>query len=322
VATWLVGCDPPPPRVVFQVDSTAAGADAAPGDGVCATSGGQCTLLAAIDEANATDGGVDVVMPSGRYASVNTTVTGDVRLNPGNVSSVVPTSARLTVAAGGRLAVSGFDRSTAQGDAGSLALTVLGGASVVVGHSILMGLDVEAGASVVLNAVVAQDVVNAGTLMAVGSSFFGGDPLDTSIPVLTTSDGGTTTLRGSVVARPQLYYNEGTPIGIGGSGTCSGVPPTSVGFLFVEVGCGSVAQPGDGTGPARTRVDFTIDPFTFQITSQVVSMSPTSPLVDAIPLGDTGCDGSQVDLYGTPRGNDGDGDGVPGCDIGALELVP
>ena len=40
--------------LTFTVDSTGTASDAAPGNGVCATSGGVCTLAAAIQEANAT----------------------------------------------------------------------------------------------------------------------------------------------------------------------------------------------------------------------------------------------------------------------------
>ena len=44
----------------FTVDNIGAGADAAPGDGDCATSGFVCTLRAAIEESNATGGGAPV----------------------------------------------------------------------------------------------------------------------------------------------------------------------------------------------------------------------------------------------------------------------
>jgi CSLREA domain-containing protein len=40
----------------LAVDSTGDAGDASPGDGVCATAGGECTLRAAIEEANATVG--------------------------------------------------------------------------------------------------------------------------------------------------------------------------------------------------------------------------------------------------------------------------
>ena len=48
----------------------------------------------------------------------------------------------------------------------------------------------------------------------------------------------------------------------------------------------------------------------------------THPGVDAIPLGQLGCATNATDVLGQPRGIDGNGDGVPGCDIGALERQP
>lgn len=51
----------------FTVDSTADTPDATPGDGVCASSAGSCTLRASIDEANALVGADTVSLPSGKY---------------------------------------------------------------------------------------------------------------------------------------------------------------------------------------------------------------------------------------------------------------
>ena len=50
----------------FTVDSTADAVDANPGDGVCATAVGECTLRAAFGEANAVDDG-EVHVPPGTY---------------------------------------------------------------------------------------------------------------------------------------------------------------------------------------------------------------------------------------------------------------
>ncbi len=52
---------------VFVVDSVAAGADATPGDGTCATATGACTLEAALDETNALPGTDEVQVPAGTY---------------------------------------------------------------------------------------------------------------------------------------------------------------------------------------------------------------------------------------------------------------
>jgi CSLREA domain-containing protein len=61
----------PPPRAEaagpFVVDSTADAVDATPGDGICADAGGDCTLRAAIQEANAIAGPDEITLPAGTY---------------------------------------------------------------------------------------------------------------------------------------------------------------------------------------------------------------------------------------------------------------
>jgi CSLREA domain-containing protein len=62
---------PKSPSVVhaatFTVNSTDDAIDAAPGNGVCATAGGVCTLRAAIQEANDLAGDDTIVLPTGTY---------------------------------------------------------------------------------------------------------------------------------------------------------------------------------------------------------------------------------------------------------------
>ncbi len=53
----------------FNVNSTAEGHDVNPGNGVCATSGGTCTLRAAIEESNARVGMDTVNVPAGTYTT-------------------------------------------------------------------------------------------------------------------------------------------------------------------------------------------------------------------------------------------------------------
>src|SRR5690349_12945245 len=50
----------------YQVDSTADDPDADPGDGRCTSAAGDCTLRAAVMEANANPGST-IVIPAGRY---------------------------------------------------------------------------------------------------------------------------------------------------------------------------------------------------------------------------------------------------------------
>ncbi len=51
----------------FTVDSAADEVDATPGDGICATAGGDCTLRAAIQEANTTAAPDTIALPAGAY---------------------------------------------------------------------------------------------------------------------------------------------------------------------------------------------------------------------------------------------------------------
>jgi CSLREA domain-containing protein len=52
---------------VIIVNSTADAVDATPGNGVCATNGGVCTLRAAIQEANVRLGADTITLPAGQY---------------------------------------------------------------------------------------------------------------------------------------------------------------------------------------------------------------------------------------------------------------
>jgi CSLREA domain-containing protein len=58
----LTACSPP---IVFVVTTTDDGVDADPGDGICATTGGDCTLRAAVQEANAASGPVRIELSAG-----------------------------------------------------------------------------------------------------------------------------------------------------------------------------------------------------------------------------------------------------------------
>ena len=51
----------------FNVNSTNDTVDAAPGNGVCADAGGNCTLRAAIGEANSTAAVDTIILPAGTF---------------------------------------------------------------------------------------------------------------------------------------------------------------------------------------------------------------------------------------------------------------
>ena len=66
-ADLLAAADQSPSAAIFTVDCTADAHDASPGDGICATAAGECTLRAAIEEANALLGQQTVQVPPGTY---------------------------------------------------------------------------------------------------------------------------------------------------------------------------------------------------------------------------------------------------------------
>jgi CSLREA domain-containing protein len=66
-AALAAGGPDPAEAVTFNVNSTADVGDAAPGNGVCATSAGACTLRAAAQEANALAGPDVIHLPAGVY---------------------------------------------------------------------------------------------------------------------------------------------------------------------------------------------------------------------------------------------------------------
>jgi CSLREA domain-containing protein len=63
----LCGALPASAGMTFVVNSTADEVDATPGDGICATAGGACTLRAAVLEANALLGADRIEIPAGTY---------------------------------------------------------------------------------------------------------------------------------------------------------------------------------------------------------------------------------------------------------------
>ncbi|HZR81294.1 MAG TPA: choice-of-anchor Q domain-containing protein [Candidatus Binatia bacterium] len=83
VATAVAGVvlAPSPPAALaarFGVDSTEDDVDAAPGDGLCRTAAGACTLRAAVQETNALAGEDEIRVPAGTYLLTRQDVEDDV----------------------------------------------------------------------------------------------------------------------------------------------------------------------------------------------------------------------------------------------------
>lgn len=329
----LAACEPAPPRLQLTVDSQLEGSDDAPGDGTCssAAAAGACTLAAAIQEGSAAADGADVTVPPGHYRNVTTTVTGDVALITEAAANVAITSSTITVGVGARLSLSGINTSESiaapppgfPGPPSSavvpLQLDVSG--TLVMKRSVLAGLHITAdGNALMVDSVVGADgTVNLGSLVAVRSSFFADSASGPAGTVLAAAPGATTRLAGSVLAMPHTSTSLGFSFP-GGQGTCTGPAPISHDHLFVEVPCGDVDGSGDAGATLHVTVAFTGTGY--QETGASYSLRPTSPLVDAIPVGHPACPPGATDVYGEPRGVDGNADGIPGCDIGAVERRP
>lgn len=73
----IVGTVQTASAATFTVNSTTDAVDTNPGDGVCATSAGECTLRAAIQEANAAAGADTISLPAGAYLIALTTGADD-----------------------------------------------------------------------------------------------------------------------------------------------------------------------------------------------------------------------------------------------------
>lgn len=172
VCSLLLATDAAAGGAVFAVDSTLDAVDALPGDALCATAGGACTLRAAIQESNALGGSDLIQVPAGTYAlslagdGEELAATGDLDVRDSVV--IVGGSGGPTIVDGGAL-----DRVFHVQPMNAATLTV-----VIDGVTIRNGALGEAGGAgvlhqdegslVVSNAVIEDNVVTGTTSDAVG----------------------------------------------------------------------------------------------------------------------------------------------------------
>lgn len=286
-------CEPAPPRPQFVVTSELDGADSVPGDGVCASAAaeGACTLRAAVEESNALGVG-DVTFPAGSYGFGALTVTGDVSIT-GPVGLGGQLSGRLSVAEGGRLRAERLDSPAPAG----LSMEVWGtlhvvDSRVIGGIGAQAGLVVHPGASAVAEQSMflgwSAGVGSLGSLVLdrswAGSRSYGFSSLPESVTVVRASwVGPGAACAGEIQS---LGYNHGG----------------------MTDDCGLAAE-GDTIGGGWP-VDLFAPP------------PADDAVVDAIPLGSAGCTSGAKDILGNPRGVDGNGDGIGGCDVGPYEVQP
>jgi CSLREA domain-containing protein len=170
--------------VQFTVNSTADGGDLNTADGVCAATGGACTLRAAIQQANAAAGADVVVVPPGTYA----------------VSSPLSVTSLMTITG------TGGARATLIAGAPSASVVTIASSGVTVrGVTVTggrRGIDVQTGSDILLDQVVVRD--NGLT-----------SPANLSGGGIYVAANGAVTLSRSLVAENTLISTSGTALGAG-----------------------------------------------------------------------------------------------------------
>ena len=312
-------CEPLLPRVAITVNSFASGTDHAPGDGACEVNPGvgDCTLEAAIDEANAVPRAA-IAAPAGTYPGADLLVTGDVTLNWEQPEAVVLGDTTITVADGASLAAEGLQTRVPDdiADVGYVShpvrITVAG--SLQLRRSTIVAFDL--------------DNPDAGPALTVTPT--GGALIDTSVLVGFSS--AVDNARAAVFQQSSLFALIGSTVSTSPGAqsvfrlTAVDTVPSSV---RVQFSCSGPSTSLGYNGRDRLGCDFS-DPTDLElvqgygfdlVTSQVITGAGVA-LVDAVPIGQAGCTETSTDLLGNLRGNDGNGDGISGCDIGAVEYQP
>jgi CSLREA domain-containing protein len=158
--------------LTFQVTSTADAPDASPGDGICADAAGQCTLRAAVQEADAQPSGnsITIAVPAGTFA-----------LKRG----VLPLTANTITIQG-----AGGGATTVDGRNASQVFSVSPAASVTLGQLTIIGG----------NASLGGGIQNAGTLMLTNSTVTASVAASNGGGIY-NQQGGTLTLAGTTVSQ-------------------------------------------------------------------------------------------------------------------------
>ncbi|HEX7133495.1 MAG TPA: hypothetical protein VF228_13035, partial [Iamia sp.] len=225
LATGATACEPPLPPPVFTVDPDAAGADAAPGNGVCATAGDLCSLQAAVEEANALATRTTIEMTGGTVPDLELTVTGTIDVVAGDEAAQALFWTTWIVAEGAQLTVTDALLGRVEVDGTFLARRVIIGGAAAGPGEVEPIVEVGAtGAALVSNAHViatnAPFVTNAGVLSVHGVTV--SPQADGADPIITTEAGGQTRLSATAV----LGGPDGTDV-------CAGEAPTSYGYNLV-----------------------------------------------------------------------------------------
>jgi CSLREA domain-containing protein len=324
-------------------------ADAAPGDGLCATSTGRCSLRAAIAEANSQPGAQTIALGAETYIVSPTLSIASpltlVGLGAGRTTLAGGGADRVIIVTGGHavtlegLAITGGNTNGSGGGlstiAGNLTMTgvQISGNYAAIGGG---GLYVAGGGSLTL----AQSAVtgnssdgSGGGLLVQGTATLANVTISGNTA---GSGGGIVGLGVATLTNVTVANNHAT----GSGGGLNGGPANFTLLNTILAGnTAAVAGPNCGyglTSQGHNLIDNLADcavsgATTGNITGQAAGLLPlalngaatlTHALAPGSPALEAGTCALPADQRGVPRPQDGDLDQAPACDIGAYEFQP
>lgn len=301
----LTSCEAP---AVVTVNTTLDGGDANPTDGVCemTVGAGNCSLRAAVDQANTTVGPVTITVPSGTYTLAaggidDTNAAGDLDLTGPHAVTINAAAPGARIDAGGN--ESAVDISAGQVQMHRVAFTNAADAGVTVqGGNLQLRQSASvdnAGAGITV-ATDATAIVEHTTLSgngAAGADVAGG--LGVAYSTITSNVGGGLLGPGTIKVGANIIANQ-----VSGA-DCSGLV-SSFGYNADSDGSCGLGATGDASGMNADLGSLSADPVPFH------RPAPGSIARDVVPAGPN-CDGTLVDQTGAGRPVG------PACDRGAIE---
>jgi CSLREA domain-containing protein len=311
-ALLLAACNPPSPSLHLTVTTTADGPDAEPGDGVCEVTpgAGDCSLRAAVDEANASPLEVTISVPSGDYALTrpgtdDTNAGGDLDIaSPGGKVSIVGAAPGASVTAPGADGVVDVHGGTAMLSGVSLSGAAGFGVDVRAGATgVLLGSTVHGnGAGLIVSAGAQATVVNTTVAGNTGPGIANAGIVDATFATVTANGGG--------MVGAGVTHDVGSVIGSQTSGAdCATYASSSTFTADSDGSCGL-----NGTGD-QSAVSVHLGALGASGSQLPIALPDAgSPLVDAIPVGTAPCTPPLSDELDHVRPSGA------GCDIGAAEV--